>query len=238
MKTTTKTILAVFMLLAFSCKKENTAIQSSGSTDAIAMTEMLTGINDTAPKAVRIGKQVWMTRNLDVTRYRNGDRIPYVATPAKWASLTTGAWCWYKNDSANGRIYGKLYNWYAVNDPRGLAPEGWHVPSDAEWTTLTDYLGVRAGGRMKATGTIEAGTGLWYTPNTDATNSSGFTGLPGGFRSDWGSFYLIGFYGYWWSSTDDFANGAWPRYLSYNDGYIGRGTNFKQNGFSVRCLRD
>ena len=118
------------LLLAISCKKENTAIQSSGSADESTKQELLTDMNEPAAQEVTIGTQVWMKRNWTGGRYRNGDRIPQVTDPAKWAALTTGAWCWYNNDSANGKIYGKLYNWYAVNEPRCLAPECWHVPSD------------------------------------------------------------------------------------------------------------
>ena len=124
--------------------------------------------------------QTWMLKNLDVDRYRNGDPIPKVTDPSIWTSLTTGAYCYYNNDSATyAATYGKLYNWYAVHDPRGLAPEGWHIPSDAEWATLETCLGGSsvAGGKMKETGTTH-----WTAPNTDATNSSGFAGLPGGFR--------------------------------------------------------
>lgn len=131
---------------------------------------------------------------------------------------------------------GKLYNWYAVTDPRGLAPEGWHVPSDAEWTTLTTFLGGEyvAGGKMK-----EAGTAHWLAPNGGATNSSGFTGLPGGYRNSYGTFYTIGNYGYWWSSTEPTTYDAWYRYLAYDGGDVGRGFgNVKPYGFSVRCLRD
>lgn len=233
-------MLAAFMLFALSCKKENTAIPSTVSTDESTTQALVTDMNEPTARAVRIGTQVWMTKNLDVTRYRNGDRIPYAATPAKWASLTTGAWCWYKNDSANGAAYGKLYNWYAVNDPRGLAPEGWHIPSDAEWETLSDYLGGAsvAGGKMKSTGTIESGTGLWYAPNTDATNSSGFTGLPGGYRGSNGTFFNVGYYGYWWSSTELSSSFAWKRRLYYYYGYFYKDSSNKQDGYSVRCLRD
>lgn len=159
-------------------------------------------------------------KNLNVSRYRNGDTIPQVKNAAEWAALSTGAWCWYKNDSANGRIYGKLYNWFAVYDPRGLAPAGWHIPGDAELTALTTFLGgeLVAGGKMKSSGTIEAGTGLWHAPNTDATNSSGFTAFPGGYRNDDGSFYGIGGYGGWWSSTYLGTRSAWYRDLFYNLG--------------------
>jgi uncharacterized protein (TIGR02145 family) len=137
-----------------------------------------------------------MENNLEVTNYRNGDIIPYVSDPTAWAGLTTGAWCYYKNDLKSG--YGKLYNWYAVNDIRGLAPAGWHVPTDAEWTTLTTFLGgvSVAGGKMKTTGTKS-----WKTPNTAATNSSGFSGLPGGYCSNAGTFFNVDYFGYWWSST-------------------------------------
>jgi uncharacterized protein (TIGR02145 family) len=144
-------------------------------------------------------EKVWMRKNLDVRTYRNGDKIPHVKSKAIWDTLTTGAWCWYNNDSATGAAYGKLYNWYAVNDPRGLAPTGWHVPSDAEWDTLSTFLGGDgyAGGKMKETGTTH-----WWDPNADATNSSGFTALPGGTRYYLGEFFDAGGYGYWWSSTE------------------------------------
>ena len=182
-----------------------------------------------------IGTQQWMRENLDVLTYRNGDIIPQVTDPTAWAALTTGAWCYYNNDVANGAIYGKLYNWYAVNDPRGLAPTGWHVPTDDEWTTLSTTLGgdAVAGGKMKV-----AGTTRWTTPNTGATNESGFAGLPGGFRNFNGSFSSVGSFGYWWSSTEFNTTYAWYRYLLYNDGNISRGFNYKFYGFSVRCLRD
>ena len=194
--------------------------------------------------------QDWMVKNLDVTTYRNGDPIPQVIDPSAWAELTTGAWCYYDNDPANSAIYGKLYNWYAVNDPRGLSPVGWHVPSDAEWTMLSNCLGGYsiAGGKMKSTGTLEAGTGLWLSPNTDATNSSGFTGLPGGIRT---GDLAIDFSGinrsaYWWSSTSYSIDRAWSRQalfdLSILDWGIGIPSGeppfLKNNGMSIRCVRD
>jgi uncharacterized protein (TIGR02145 family) len=188
-----------------------------------------------ATDEVVIGTQTWKTRNLDVTTYRNGDPIPQVTDPTAWANLTTGAWCYYENNTANGPIYGKIYNWYAVNDPRGLAPTGYHVPSDAEWTTLTTFLGGEtvAGGKMK-----ETGTSHWQSPNTDATNSSSFTGLPGGFSYVNGTFDYIGSSGYWWSSSEDNALHAWYRGLNYGSGSAGRYGIDKRSGFSVRCLRD
>jgi uncharacterized protein (TIGR02145 family) len=196
---------------------------------------------------ITICDQTWMVKNLDVDHYRNGDPIPQVTDETEWRNLTTGAWCWYRNDSTRySATYGKLYNWYAVNDPRGLAPEGWHVPSDADWTTLITCLGGNevAGGKMKSVGTIEDGTGLWLAPNTDATNSSGFTGLPGGYRV--GSIYVqytdfdhIAINGLWWVSTGQ-PDGADFVELDNNTGSIFRNdpSIFKTYGFSVRCLRD
>jgi uncharacterized protein (TIGR02145 family) len=179
-----------------------------------------------------------MTKNLDVATYRNGDPIPKVTDNAAWAALTTGAYCYYNNDSTTyAATFGKLYNWYAVNDPRGLAPMGWHIPTDFEWTTLSTCLGGEAvaGGAMK-----EIGTTHWQTPNTGATNISGFTGLPGGYRyySSGQIFSNTGYYGYWWSSTEGDTNIASYRGLDYGDGTIGRGDASKRNGYSVRCLRD
>ena len=181
--------------------------------------------------SVLIGAQYWMEKNLEVTTYRNGDPIPYVTDATAWAALTTGAWCYYNNDPSNG----KLYNWYAVNDPRGLAPTGWHVPTDVEWTTLSTTLGgdAVAGGKMKV-----AGTTRWTAPNTGADNSSGFAGLPGGFRFNFGAFINVGYNGYWWSSTENDTTNAWYRFLLYFNGGINRYNYNKQFGFSVRCLRD
>ena len=190
----------------------------------------------TQPTQVVIGTQKWMKANLDVTTYRNGDNIPQVTDPIAWAGLTTGAWCYYNNDPNNGAIYGKLYNWYAVNDPRGLAPQGWHIPTDAEWTELGNFLGgdAIAGGKMKVTG-----TSIWAIPNAGATNESGYAGFPGGYRNNDGfSFFTIGYFGCWWSATQSNSTDAWSRYLLYNFGDLYRNSVNKKNGFSVRCLRD
>jgi len=190
----------------------------------------------TVINTIQIGSQTWTSRNLEVITYRNGDPIPEVTDPTAWANLTTGAWCYYNNDSANGPIYGKLYNWYAVNDPRGLAPIGYHVPSTTEWITLSDYLGgsTIAGGKMKNTGTT-----YWPAPNTGATNSSGFTGLPGRGRTSDGSFIPDNL-GYLWTSTpivygDDNIYVRTLYYLSASLGTLGRNIN---EGFSVRCIKD
>jgi len=188
--------------------------------------------------SITIGTQCWTQKNLNVSKYRNGDNIPQVQDPTEWTALTTGAWCYYENNTANGTVYGKLYNWYAVNDQRGLAPIGYHVPSDSEWTTLTDFLGGEneAGGMMKT-------TSLWTSPNTGATNSSDFSGLPGGARDYYiGSFNFIGDNGFWWSSsaTENLTTNAWFRFLSYNSvgTYKSKNVKLKQVGFSVRCIMD
>jgi uncharacterized protein (TIGR02145 family) len=187
------------------------------------------------PAIITIGTQQWMESNLEVATYRNGDVIPQVTDATAWAALTTGAWCYYNNDPANGAIYGKLYNWHAVNDPRGLAPTGWHIPTDAEWTTLTTTLGGAsiAGGKMKSVGIT-----LWTTPNNGATNESGFSALPGGYRNYNGPFYNIGIRGYWWSSSQLDSSYAWYRSLENSFGFATRNPNDKICGFSVRCLRD
>jgi uncharacterized protein (TIGR02145 family) len=193
---------------------------------------------------VTIGYQTWTTKNLDVATYSDGTVIPQVTDRTAWDNLTTGAWCYYNNDSATGTTYGRLYNWYAVvgihdTDPntpnKKLAPTGYHIPSDAEWATLIDYLGggTVAGGKMKS-----ADISLWNTPNTEATNSSGFTGLPGGFRRNYGWFFEIGFNGYWWSSSEGIPGGGAFLILRYDIGYTYISSYEKTHGFSVRCVRD
>lgn len=188
-----------------------------------------------AQDTVTIGTQTWMKKNLDVSKYRNGDVIQEVTDPSAWANLITGAWCYYENKSDNGTTYGKLYNWYAVNDPRGLAPAGWHIPTDAEWTSLVAFLRGEsvAGGAMKETGTTH-----WMSPNSDATNSSGWAGLPGGSLDPIGTFFGVPRSGGWWSSTESDTTNAWRRRLYFKDGYIERLSTNKQSGFSVRCVRD
>ena len=189
---------------------------------------------------VQICLQTWMCKNLDVEYYRNGDPIPEVTDPSQWANLKTGAWCYIVNDPAYGKIYGKLYNWYAVNDPRGLAPDGWHIPTDAEWTELTNCLGGSsvAGGKLKCIGTKEDGNGLWRSPNTGATNESGFSALPGGYCNKLGFFNDIGLLGLCWSATEHNDPHAWIRYLYYGNTILSRGVTEKVRGLSVRCVKD
>jgi uncharacterized protein (TIGR02145 family) len=175
-----------------------------------------------------------MAENLRVTHYRNGDAIPNVTDNSAWAALSDGAYCWYINSVYINAKYGLLYNWYAVDDPRGLCPAGWHEPSDDEWTILTTYLGgdTVAGGKMKSV------SALWADPNEDATNNSGFSGLPGGCRISDGSFYDVGNFGYWWTSTEYDYSFAYTRYLHYNFPEVYPNNYVKRFGLSVRCLRD
>jgi uncharacterized protein (TIGR02145 family) len=184
--------------------------------------------------------QEWMAENLRTTSYANGDPIPNVTDGTQWSNLTTGAWAHNDNNSIYENPYGKLYNWYTVADPRNVCPTGWHVPTDADWSTFINYLdpnggiGVNtAGGKMKSTGTQ-----YWLSPNTAATNESGFSGLPGGFLFNDGSSYYVGDGGYWWSSTELNADDAWCCHLVYNSGYVSSTNSNKTGGFSVRCLRD
>jgi len=186
--------------------------------------------------SVRICCQRWMTKNLDVSTYRNGDVIPKVTNATTWAALTTGAYCYFNNDSTTyAATYGKLYNWYAVNDPRGLAPEGWYIPTDFEWTTLGECVGgfAIAGGLLK-----EAGTSHWNSPNSGATNRSGFTALPGGIREDDGEFHSNGLNGYWWTSTEFVTGVERFRQLLHNSEYLTDHYNSPKTGYSVRCVRD
>jgi uncharacterized protein (TIGR02145 family) len=223
--------------------KSSYAKSLSGNNQYIDGSQSNSTINNTPPtnskpitsiKQVQIGTQIWMAQNSNVDHFRNGSLIPQARTNEEWQKAGDNhlpAWCYYNNDPAYGEKYGKLYNWYAVMDSRGLCPTGWHVPSDAEWTILENYLGSEAGTKLKASyGWYEGGNG---------TNSSGFSGLPGGFRNDSnGTFYSVGVLGYWWSSTESSTPGAWARNLGYNDGGANRPNYSKRSGFSVLCLRD
>ena len=183
---------------------------------------------------ILISGQIWAGKNLDVSTYRNGDPIPQVTDAATWAALTTGAYCYYNNDSATyAATYGKLYNWYAVNDPRGLAPAGWHIPSDAEWLTLFYFAPNGLGAVLK-----EMGTAHWQSPNNGATNSTGFTAVGGGWREPDGTFKDEGKRAGFWNSTEKDAEKAWAHWLdNFSIGISWTGFN-KQYGHSVRCLRD
>lgn len=207
----------------------------------------VTDIDGNVYQTVTIGSQVWMMENLKVTHYRNGDPIPNVTDGGTWGGLTTGAYCNYNNDQGYVATYGRLYNWYAVADSRNIAPAGWHVPTDEEWKQLEMYLGMSQaqadtedwrgtdeGGKLK-----EAGTTHWASPNTGATNESGYTALPGGIRYyDGSNFDHIGYDAIFWSLTDISTTFAWYRILSFGESQVGRAPTSKKGGFSVRCVKD
>jgi uncharacterized protein (TIGR02145 family) len=199
----------------------------------------ITDVENNTYKTVTIGTQQWMAENLKVSKYSDGTDIPKEPDNAKWSQLSTGAWAYYGNDATKNAKYGKLYNWYALsktkNGNKNVCPTGWHVPTDTEWTVLTDYLGGAnvAGGKMK-----EMGTTSWNSPNTDATNLSLFSALPGGYRSWNGGYTDVSGSGNWWSSTGDISDSDWGRGLGSWDGSARRITFYKPSGLSVRCLRD
>lgn len=220
MKNINQLISAFMFAVFFSCGVVNSVSQ-------------VTDKDGNVYKTVIIEKQEWMSENLNVEHYRNGDVIPQVQDNDQWYKMKTGAWCYYENETENGKLFGKLYNWYAVNDPRGLAPEGWHIPGEAEWNVLVDNLGgeSKAGGKMKA-------EILWYKPNKGANNKSGFTALPGGFRVSIGSFYDYGKGCHFWASSEldkEFAH-RMDLVTSVSDATLR--INLKAGGLSVRCVKD
>ena len=183
---------------------------------------------------VRIGTQTWAVANLNVSTFRNGDSIPEARTNKEWVAAGESgkpAWCYYNNDPAIGLKYGKLYNWYAVNDPRELAPVGWTLSSDADYAKLISYLGgpAAAGSKMKS-------TNRWSDDN-NGTNETGFTGFPGGYRVENGAFLNLGSIGIWWSSTEINARSGVDHYLAQSNSLVGSSSP-KQHGESVRCLRN
>jgi uncharacterized protein (TIGR02145 family) len=201
-------------------------------------------------RTVTIGTQVWMAENLKVTHYRNGDAIPTIIDNIEWRNFREGAYCHYNNDENSVATYGRLYNWYAVNDSRNIAPEGWHVPTDAEWKQLEMYLGMTqaeadAGGDTYWRGTNEGGklkeigTTHWNSPNTGATNESGFTALPPGWRTSMGDFLGVGTSVFMWTSTGTYGSSAYSRLLDNLHSQIIRYYDpYEWDGFSVRCVKD
>ena len=186
-------------------------------------------------KTVLIGNQVWMAENLKTTKYQNGDPIANITPNAQWANTNTGAYCSYENTISNDCPSGKLYNWFAVNDNRKICPSGWHVPNEGEWNILSSFLGGDdvAGSKLKS-----SASQVWESSeNATSNNNSGFSGLPAGFRNDFG-FYDQGFYGYWWSTTENDEMFAVSRGLFYDGGAFYRFDEKKSVGYSVRCLKD
>jgi len=225
-------VLAGFVLiLASGCKKDVKNITNSGGIifNPNLTYGTVTDIEGNVYKTITIGTQTWMAENLKTTKYRDGTSIPNVTDNSAWQNLTTGAYCHYNNDIANVAVYGELYNWYAV-DTRKICPEGWRVPEDAEWTTLTNYLGGEsvAGGKLK-----ETGFNHWQSPNEGATNVSGFTALPGSSRSDYGSFDGIGTEGRFWGKS---SSTSWLRRVSVNYDEVDRWNGNSKYGYSIRCI--
>ena len=221
--------MGLALIFSNSCKKDNS---NSNSNPVPGPT--VTDVDGNVYHSVTIGTQVWMVENLKTTKYNDGTAIPLVTDGTAWSTDTTPAYCWYNNDEATYKsTYGALYNWYTVKSGK-LCPAGWHVPTDAEWGTLVAYLGdsTLVGGKLK-----EAGTAHWVSPNTGASNSTGFTALPSGSRYSNAAFYLNGKYGWLWSSTESSAANAWHEYMQYNSSAIFRTSGSKGLGFSVRCIK-
>ena len=214
--------------------------------DCGPLTGTVTDIDGNVYQTVRIGNQWWMAENLSVTHYRNGDPIPNVTDDGAWGALSTGAYCEFNNDIANVATYGRLYNWFTVDDSRSMCPECWRVPTDDDWQQLEVYLGMSQsvadqtlwrgtdeGGKLK-----EEGTAHWVNPNTGATNESGFSALPGGRRSSGGSFANMTLSAYFWTSTGASSDYAWFRELNYYHADVYRNVHRVEMGMSVRCVRD
>ena len=213
-------ILWLLLMSAYGCKKDETPFSG----------EKVTDIEGNVYNTVAIGTQVWMAEDLKVGKYNDGTTISNITDKTAWHNSSTGACSWYNNE----KTWGTLYNWYAVNTGK-LAPAGWHVATHEDWTTLTDYLGGddAAGGKLKETGSV-----LWDSPNIGATNESGFTALPGGFREGDGIFSSFGGGGYWWSSTEFDPVNPWARYIFWSGSIIYRGHFDKKAAYSVRCVKD
>lgn len=241
------TIIALLLsLMINSCKKDNNdspGNPTNGITTAVFNPGLKYGTmidqDGNEYKTVTIGTQTWMAENLRTTKYRDGSAIPNVTDNTAWTNLTTGAYCNYNSTTNTDTIatYGRLYNWYAATNNRNIAPEGWHLPTETEWRTLIDYLGNNvAGGKMKETGTTH-----WLSPNTGATNESGFTALPSGVRSDFrelGKFFAMGNLGYYWSSTPIDTKYYLLPLVSHEDAMVGQTGFYNTNGLAVRLVKE
>jgi len=225
-----------YFVRAYATNSAGTAYGSTMSfTTADSIITTVTDIDGNVYQTITIGTQVWMLENLKVTRYRNGDTIANITDNTLWSGLTYGAYCDYDNDTTNANTYGRIYNWFAVADSRQLAPAGWHVASDAEWNVLINYAGGSnvAGGKLKESGYLH-----WQSPNTGATNETGFTALPGGARSAGGPFSGKSNYANFWTSTPYSPMHAIPKTMYYNYSKVDGPWANKENGLYVRCIRD
>jgi uncharacterized protein (TIGR02145 family) len=242
-------VLVLFVILVLiACKKEKSDNPTNSITTIVFNFNVsygtMTDQDSNVYKTVTIGTQTWMAENLRTTKYRNGEPIPNVTDNYAWVVLTTGAYCSYANTDNKDEIatYGRLYNWYAIADSLNIAPKGWHVPSWAEWNTLTTYLdgNYEPGGKMKETGTTHwSAPDDWDAMDAHTTNESGFTALPSGFRYFLdGTFHNLGFTGFWWSSTVFSATEAYNLSLIYNSDFSFRNYVPVQGGFAVRLVKD
>ena len=200
-----------------------------------SMAQTVKDIDGNVYKLTTINKLQWTTSNLSVKRFKNGEKIMHAQTEQEWLYASKNklpAWCYYEDE--NG-VDTKtiLYNWYAVTDIKGICPTGWHIPTDSEWTNLANFLGGEglAGGKLKSTTN-------WKTPNRDATNEVGFSGLNGGIRGYDGTFAFLRYGGFFWSNTTYDTGNAWTRALDYDSGNLGRDYENKLNGLYIRCLKD
>jgi uncharacterized protein (TIGR02145 family) len=197
--------------------------------------ETVTDIDGNVYHTFTIDTMIWMAENLKTTRFNDGTPIPFISGTIEWSNSISFAFCIYSDEISYADTFGRLYKWYTVND-KHLAPKGWHVATDEEWSALTDFYGGEAiaGSKLK-----ESGTEHWTSPNSDANNESGFTALPGGCRFYSGLFYGINDYGYYWTSTQSpNPTYAWFRKISYNSSSVIRDDDPKRNGYSVRCVKD
>jgi uncharacterized protein (TIGR02145 family) len=217
----------------YATNNTGTASGNQQSFTTTATSQTVTDIDGNIYNTVKIGTQVWMSENLKTSRYRNGGPIPFVISNTAWRSLTAGAWTYYDHVAANNAIYGKLYNWYTTQGDT-LCPTNWRIPNEEDWTTLTTYLGGQsvAGGKMKSTDTT-----FWNSPNTGATNESGFSALPSGYLLN-GSFRYKRNLVYFWSTTQYSYFAAYDRHLNYYLANLNRGIVIKTDGLSIRCLKD
>jgi uncharacterized protein (TIGR02145 family) len=222
-------LMGLVLIFSYGCKKSSSNNDLSPAPGGVTVTD----VEGNVYPVVTIGTQTWMAANLKTTKYRNGNPIPLVADSVQWSVLTTSGYCDVNNNAAMVSVFGRFYNWYAVTDSNNIAPLGWHVPTEADWTTLSTFLGTGPGGKLKGTGTK-----YWYNPNAGATNSTGFNGLPGGDRSNTGTFHYMGTYGCFWCTTPYSDTEGWEYILSTNSTSLLKMNFSKGLGLSVRCVKD
>lgn len=240
MKKINRKFVYSFIIMSFALILNNACKKEDNNNPVIPATVI--DIDGNVYHTVTIGTQVWMVENLNTTRYSNGDTIPNVTDYTQWGHLTTDAYCNYSNSSGQAITYGRLYNWYTINDPRKIAPAGWHIPYFSDWLKLMDYLGGDsiAGGKLKETGTKH-----WRSPNYGASNETGFTALPGGMRAgyhpiihSYGFFGYILSYGLWWTASEAINDNAMYILMSDFSNSTSYGYRSKEDGLSVRCIKD